>query len=195
VHRRAPRRLHLADDPRRDVVGTCISLEEHREQVRDLVPLEDGIVQRVDVEHARQHRRRAREAPQLAASQQLVDVQDLIGRDAHEFATVGTGLVLAGMLASHPVRDALADCVELDARLNRVSVASGRVELGRALLALDDLQLQRHREPVGQATRAQAHEHLASLMELTPRQPLQAVEVEHAVGVALLAERSPELLL
>ena len=86
----------------------------------------------------------------------------------------------------HVVGDAAADGVELDAGADHVAVAHQPVKIERHVVGLENLDLQRHGEPVAEAAPAKPDEDLAGLDETARDQPLKPIEIEHLVGIRVV---------
>ena len=90
-----------------------------------------------------------RQSPDLAGVDRAIDVQHVLGRHPHglgdDRALVGA---VAGMAAAEVVGDAPADRVELDAAADAVAVRGRLGLLEGQHLRLQELQLQRHGQPV-----------------------------------------------
>ena len=98
------------------------------------------------------------------------------------------------MGAVEVVGDPAPDPVELDAEDDLVAVGQ-RLALGkRQVLGGQHLQLERHREPIVRAARAEPEEALARLEHGTRRHGLEAVEVGQAIGIGLVGPGEPEAL-
>ena len=101
---------------------------------------------------------------------------------------------VAGMPAAEVVGEPPADRVELDAAADAPAAPELLHLLERQHLRLQELQLQRHQQPVLGAARAQPHEALAGDEHLARDHALQAVEVGQPVGVGLVGPGEPEPL-
>ena len=81
-------------------------------EVGDRLPLHHVIAQPVLIEDQDKHRRKVGDSAQLASPKRAIQVQDLICRDARQLAGVdGKCVLVAGMRAVHPIRDAAPDLV------------------------------------------------------------------------------------
>jgi hypothetical protein len=169
--------------------------DEAREHRRGLLPVELGVVVLVEQEQPHHRRRDMRQPPDLAGVDRPVDVQHVLGRHAHRLrdhrALIGA---VAGMAAAEVVGHAPADRVELDPAADAVAVRRRLGLLEGQHLGLQQLQLQRHQQPVLGPARAQPHEALAGDEHLARDHGLQAVEVGQPVGIGLVGPGEPEPL-
>ena len=140
--------------------------------------------------------RHMRQPPDLAGVDRPVDVQHVRGRHAHRFRDHRAALIgaVAGMAAAEVIGHAPADGVELDPAADAVAVRRRLRLLERQHLRLQELQLQRDRQPVLGPARAQPHEALAGDEHLARDHGLQAVEVGQPVGIGLVGPGEPEPL-
>ena len=83
--------------------------DESGKQVGDFLALQHGVVVIGQAAQAGEYRGQRRHAAQLARALYFVDVQHLGGRDAQQLA--GINRAVAGVLAVHPIRYALASTV------------------------------------------------------------------------------------
>ena len=102
------------------------------------------------------------QAPDLARIDGAVDVQHILGRNAHGVggrdALIGA---VAGMAATEVIGHPPPDQVELDAAADAVAVPGGLGLLEGQHLRLQQLQLQGHQQSVFRPARAQPHEAFA----------------------------------
>ena len=98
------------------------------------------------------------------------------------------------MAATEVIGDAPPDQVELDAAADAVAVGRCLGLLERQHLGLQQLQLQRHQQPVLRPPRPQPHETLARDEHLARHHGLQAVEIGEPVRVRLVGPGQPEPL-
>ena len=101
-------------------------------------------------------------------------------RRRHPPAFVGQtepGPHLARMLREQPVRATTAERVELDPLDDEPAVGELAVLAGVEQIRLEDLQLERHRQPIAHAAVADAHQALAALDHGAGDQRLQPGEV------------------
>ena len=101
---------------------------------------------------------------------------------------------VAGMTAAEVVGEPPADRVELDTAADAPAAPEVLHLLERQHLGLQELQLQRHQQPVLGAAGAQPDEALAGDEHLARDHALQAVEVGQPVGVGLVGPGEPEPL-
>ena len=120
-------------------------------------------------------------------------MQHLLCRHAHQLVAVDGQLQVAGVLPVHPVGNAAADAIDLDALPDHVAVAGHAVVVLRALLRFDQLHLQRHWQTILRPPVPDAGEHLASLLPFAPSQRLQTFPHQHAIGISELAPAGPQL--
>jgi hypothetical protein len=163
--------IRPADDQREAVLDLHLEAARIRTVVEVAHRVDDG-VQPGDAAHL----------PGAAAAE---DVQHLV--DRHEHARLlEREHVVARMIAPEPVALALSERRHLNPHHDRAASLGIELVLGVIeVIGLEQLHLERNAEAVGDPARAQPAEGLAVDHKRVGREPLQAVEVRQAVGVAL----------
>ena len=87
-----------------------------------------------------------------------------------------------------------ADLIELDAVADDVAVGQLQLVGWIQHLRLEELQLQRHRQPLGGSPWPDPHEHLSSFKESQSDEVLETIEVGAAIRIAFLSPLPPEVV-
>ena len=175
----------------RQILGRRFA-DEAGKQVGHLLPKQHRVIKVVERLQSRQDRRQNGDTTQLTRAQRLIDVQHLLGRDAHQIVEVQcrTG-AFAGMGAVHPIGDPLPDCVVFNAGADDIAATALFMLVERNELWLEHLQLQGHRHGILKPPGPQANEALARLVHRPANQRLQPIEIGATVGIGFVAPVLP----
>ena len=166
--------------------------DEAGKQVGHFLPKEHCVIKVVERLQARQDRRQNGDTTQLTRAQRLIDVQHLLGRDAHQIVKPQCRTrAITGMSAVHPVGGPLSDCVVLNAGADDIAATALFVFVVRHELRLKHLQLQGYRHGILKPPGPQANEALARLVHRPANQRLQPIEVGATVGIGFVAPVLP----
>lgn len=121
-------------------------------------------------------------------------MQDFRSRNSDDIALVPRFGTVTRMLTIKMIGHAPSDSVKLDAAANGVACRAKLRLRQRQHLGFQQLQLQRHRQPVFWAARSEANEAFASLEHCARDKGLQAVKVRQTIGIRFVRPCQPNAL-